>query len=409
MKKALAFILSAAMILSLSSCGKKSEKSALAGTYDIKVWVADGITDLTKQQIEDFNKTNTDGITFNPTIQPVDEGTIATQIVTDVQAAGDIFIFSQDQLGRLVQAGALAKLGQQAAQTVKDNNTPESVTAVTLNNELYAYPITADNGYFMYYDKSVIPESDIDSMEKLIEDCENANKYFCMEVDTNGWYIASFFFGTGCTSEWTIDDSGKAIGLTDTFNSPEGLVACKGMKKLLDSKAHVNSSSASEFDSGAAVLVCGTWAYDDIKAILGDNLGATDMPSFNVDGKDYHMGSFCGFKMMGVKPQTDANKQAALHKLAQYLSGEKCQLERFQARSWGPSNTVAQKDPAVSANAGQIAINLQAPYATPQSQTAGEWWDIVKVIGSEVKEASDDADMQKALSNYEEKCKALIA
>ena len=45
------------------------------------------------------------------------------------------------------------------------------------------------------------------------------------------------------------------------------------------------------------------------------------MPSFEVDGTEYHMGSFNGFKLMGVKPQSDANKQAALHKLAQYLSG----------------------------------------------------------------------------------------
>ena len=33
---------------------------------------------------------------------------------------------------------------------------------------------------------------------------------------------------------------------------------------------------------------------------------------------------------MGVKPQVDAYKAAALHKLAQYLTGEACQMERFE-------------------------------------------------------------------------------
>ena len=418
MKKILALLLAFAMLFSLAACGTKtggettddttSGDSSLAGTYDIKVWVADAITDLTQKQIDDFNNTNTDGIKFNATIQAVGENDIATQLITDVEAAGDIFIFAQDQFARLIQAGALAKLGQGAAQTVKDNNIPESVAAVTLNDELYGYPVTADNGYFMYYDKSVIPVEDVDSLEKLIEDCEGAGKYFSMELQTSAWYLASFFFATGCVSEWTIDDDGMATALNDTFDSPEGLIAAKGMKKLLDSPAHVSSSNASDFASGSAVLVCGTWAYDDVKAILGDNLGATDLPSFNVDGTDYHMGSFNGFKLMGVKPQTDATKQAALHKLAQYLTGEQCQLERFAERSWGPSNTVAQQNPDVAANAGQIAINLQAPYATPQGQISGAWWNIAKVIGDEVKDATDEAGIQAALDNYRDKCNALI-
>ena len=414
MKKVFAVLLAVVMLLSLAACkggsnnGGGSGGGDLAGTYDIKVWVANEITDLTQKQIDNFNNTNKDGIKFNATIQAVGEGDIATQLITDVEAAGDIFIFAQDQFARLIQAGALAKLGQGAAQTVKDANSPEVVAAVTLGGELYGYPVTADNGYFMYYDKSVIPEEDVGSLEKLIADCEAANRYFSMELQTSAYYLASFFFGTGCVSEWTIDNDGMATALNDTFNSANGLIAAKGMKKLLDSPIHVSSSAASDFASGSAVLISGTWAYNDVAAILGDNLGATAMPSFNVDGKDYHMGSFIGYKLMGVKPQTDAKKQAALHKLAQYLTDETHQLERFNERAWGPANSNAQKDPAVQANAGQIAIGKQLPYATPQGQISGAWWNIAKVIADEVKDASDDAGIQAALDNYKAKCDALI-
>ncbi len=417
MKKIVALLLALAMILALGACGGKTtpdttteapQADTLAGDYDIKVWVAEAIVDLTQKQIDDFNATNTDGIKFNATIQPVGESDIATQIITDVEAAGDIYIFAQDQFARLIQANALAKLGQGAAKIVEENNTPESVAAVKLNDEYYGYPVTADNGYFMYYDKSVIPEEDVDSLEALIKDCEDANKYFAMELQTSAWYLAGFFFGTGCKSDWTIDETGMATALNDTFDSPEGLIAAKGMKKLLDSKAHISSSEASAFANDAAVLVCGTWAYDDVKAMLGDNLGATDLPSFNVDGKDYHIGSFNGFKLMGVKPQTDAKKQAALHKLAQFLTDETRQLERFNERAWGPANIEARKDPAVASNAGQIAINAQTPYAVPQGQISGAWWNIAKVIADEVKEATDDAGIQAALDNYKAKCDALI-
>ena len=421
MKKALAMILALAMVFALCACGGSAPASTapaaeapaaegesapassggeLAGTYDITVWVADAIVDLTKQQIEDFNASNTDGIVFNATVEAVGEGDAATKMITDVEAGGDIFCFAQDQFARLVQAGALAKLGVAAGEAVRSANDGSAVTAATMGDELFAYPLTADNGYFMYYDKSVIPEEDVGSLEKVIADCEAAGKYFAMENETSAWYIASWFFGTGCVSTWQTDSDGSFISINDTFNSPEGLIAVKGMKKLLDSKFYLSSSDGAGFDSGCAVVVTGTWAYETVAGILGESLGAAALPSFEVDGQTYHMGSFSGCKLMGIKPQTDAVKAAALHKLAQYLTGEQGQLERFNAVAWGPSNLNAQANEAVQANVALTALQAQNAYAQVQGQIHGSWWDIAKVIGTDVKNATDEAGLQAALDNY---------
>ena len=418
MKKLFALLLALAMVFSLAACGGESAPASagenktdaptaeapaaggeLAGTYDITVWCADAIVDLTKKQIEDFNANNTDGITFNATVEAVGEGDAATQMITDVEAGGDLFCFAQDQFARLVQAGALSKLGVQAAEMVRTANDEGAVSASTLDGDLYAYPLTSDNGYFMYYDKSVIPEEDVDSLEKLVEDCEAAGKYFSMETDTSAWYIASFFFGTGCVSEWATDVEGN-WQLNDTFNSPEGLIAAKGMKKLVDSPMYLSSSDGAGFDAGCAIVVTGTWAYNTVEGILGENMGVADLPSFEVDGKEYHMGSFSGFKLLGVKPQTDAVKSAALHKLAQYLTDEQGQMERFQAAAWGPSNINDQASDAVQANVALAALIEQNKYATVQGQIAGSWWDIAKVIGTDVENATDEAGLQAALDNY---------
>ena len=404
MKKLLAFVLAA--VMALSACMTASAE--LAGTYDITIWVAENAVALTEKQVQDFNATNTDGIVFNATIEAVSEADAATQMITDVEAGGDIFCFAQDQFARLVQANALAKLGTKAAETVTANNDPATVAASTSGDVLYAYPLTADNGYFMYYDKSVIPEEDVDSMEKLIADCEAAQKYFAFEQQTSAWYLASFFFATGCKSEWKTDDEGNFISVNDTFNSPAGLIAVKGMKKLVSSPFHLSSGSVNEFNSGAAVVVSGTWDYTAAKEILGDNLGVTDLPSFEVDGKEYHLGSFSGCKLMGVKPQVDAVKAAALHKLAQYLTGEKAQMERFEELAWGPSNLADQASEAVQANPGLAALIAQSPYAVPQGQIHGSWWDIAKVIGEDVKNATDDAGLQAALDNYYDKISSLF-
>ena len=402
MKKFFAILMAAIMALSMVSFASAD------GAYDITLWVPEEMVDLTKTQIEAFNASNELGVTFNPTVEPVSEADSATSMITDVEAGADVFFFAQDQFARLVQAGALAKLDDETAAKVKAENDVSAVTAATSGDAMYAYPLTADNGYYMYYDKSVIPEEDVDSLEKLIADCEAAGKYFAFEMQTSAWYLASFFFATGCVSEWKTDDSGAFIEVHDTFNSPEGLIAVKGMNKLVKSPMHLSSSKASEFASGAAIVVTSIWDYTTAEEILGDNMGVTDLPSFEVDGTEYHLGSFSGCKLLGVKPQVDAGKATALTALAGFLTGEQCQLERFEARAWGPSNLAAQGSDAVQANPGLIALQKQNQYATVQGQIHGSWWDIGKVIGDDVKAAEDDAGLQAALDNYYDKIAGLF-
>ena len=406
MKKFLALLLTLTMAFGMMSFSASAE--SLAGTYDVTIWVAEKAVELTKQQINDFNSSNELGIVFNATVEPVSEADAATQMITDVEAGGDIFCFAQDQFARLVQAGALAALGEGAANFVKENNDAGTVAAATSGDTIYAYPLTADNGYFMYYDKSVIPDEDVDSLEKLIADCEAAQKYFAFEMQTSAWYLASFFFGTGCRSVWVTDDDGSFISVSDTFDSENGLIAVKGMKKLVDSPYHLSGGGADQFNQNAAILVSGTWDFAKVQEYLGDNMGVTDLPSFEVDGKEYHLGSFNGCKLLGVKPQVDEMKGAAIHKLAQYLTGAQCQMERFEALAWGPSNLEDQASEAVQANPGLAALIKQAPYSVPQGQIHGSWWDIAKVIGEDVKNATDEAGLQAALDNYQDKIASLF-
>ncbi len=421
MKKVLSVLLVLGMMLCLfAGCGETTNEPAgqgdpqqdasIAGTYDVKVWVAEAAVELTQKQIKDFNDSNEDGIVINATIEAVGEGDAATQMTTDIEAGADVYCFAQDQAARLIQAGALAKLGKAAAETVSAANDAKVVSAAKSGEDLWAYPLTADNGYFMYYDKSVISEDIVDSLEDIIAACEAAGKNFTFELEGSAWYTASFFFATGCVSDWTTDNDGKFVSVTDTFNSDKGLIAVKGMKKLLDSTCYNNASTATAFEAAvpSAVVVSGTWDFETAKNILGDNLGVTDLPSFTVDGESYHLGSFNGCKLMGVKPQSDVKKAAALHKLAQYLTSEAAQMERFNTLAWGPANLNAQKDDAVKANPGLVALQSQSPYSTIQGNIHGSWWDIAKVIATNVKAATDDAGLQGALDTYKASIEALF-
>ena len=63
MKKIVSIILVLVMVMSLAACATTNTNPTtkpaanLAGTYDIKVWVAENLVELTKTQIDNYNKT----------------------------------------------------------------------------------------------------------------------------------------------------------------------------------------------------------------------------------------------------------------------------------------------------------------------------------------------------------------
>ncbi len=362
--------------------------------YNVEIWVADPIVDLTYQQINSFNANNPYGIYFNAVVEPVHEGDAATMVINDVAFAPDIYCFAQDQTARLFQAGALSPMDWELAVDVQDRNSAVSCEAAMYQGTLYAYPVTSDNGYFLYYDKSVISDWEAESLEMIIADCEVAGRNFGFDL-SSGWYAASFFFGTGCTSRWVTDDLGQFVGIDDTFNSPEGLLALEGMKTLLNSACHTNDSASF---SNTAAVVSGTWGYGSALAAYGSNLGVTDLPSFSAGGNQYHLGSFFGCKLMGVKPQADAAKEYALHLLANYLTNQQCQLERYQYVSWGPSNLDALQNAAVQNNPVLLALMKQADYAVPQGQIPNVWWETTATIAWQLENGVAPEDV---LAQYE--------
>ncbi|MCI5856737.1 MAG: extracellular solute-binding protein [Agathobacter sp.] len=375
----------------------------LSGTYDVTVWVSEseGVAQLTEQQIDAFEEANP-GIVINATVEGVTESNSASNMITDVASGADLFCFAQDQLIRLVEAGALTKLGTNAASIVTESNDATSLKAATVGSDIYCYPLTSDNGYFMFYDKSVVQESSLDDLAAIVADCEAAGRTICMETDTSAWYVASFFFATGCHSDWTMAEDGTFTSVDDDFDSANGLIALKGMQQMVKSDMYVSSSDAAQFAAAvpAGVVVTGTWGVNAAKEALGDNYAVTDLPSFTVDGTTYHMGSYSGCKLMGVKPQDDAVKSAVLHKLAQYLTSAECQLQRYELVGWGPSNLEAQQSDEVQADPALAALAAQNEFATPQGQIHGSWWDIAKLLGNVAEDSTTDEELQAGLDSY---------
>ena len=401
MKKILAMVLCAVMALSLCCV-------ASAEGYDgeLTVWVAENTLEFTKAQIEAFKAANPEYANMTVTVEPVGEGDAASNMITDVEGGADIFGFAQDQLARLVAAGALLDVSPENAEIVAAENDAGSVAAATMGGTLYAYPLTSDNGYFLYYDSTVV--TDPSSLEAVLASCEAAGKNFYMEINS-GWYQTAFFFGAGATLTYDVDDEGNLTAINCDYASENGLTALKSIIKVAQSPAFVNGSSASTATNIGAI-VDGTWDASALQAVLGDGYAATKLPT--VDG--YQMGGFGGFKLLGVKPQTDEAKLAACDALALFLSSGEVQQARFEDPDiqWGPSNVAVQALPAIQENVALSALAAQLEYCIGQGQYPGDYWTLATALGDsiiadEMDNLSDDELMTK-LQEFQDTCASYV-
>ena len=412
-----ALILVVAMLAGCSSSDSSTGTgSSSSEKKNITVWMPDKVAELTQTKINEWLSGQTDWKDkFTVTVTALGEDDAATQLLTDVEAAADVFGFTQDSLSRLVAAGGLSKVNGVFKDHVTANNDAASVNAVTLNGEIYAYPETSDNGFFLYYDKSVV--TDTSSLDSIISQCSSKGKSFYMDIQ-NGWYDVAFFFATGADCSYEYNAEGQLLGCTCDFNSDNGLKAMKAMISLAEKRGKGYEQVP---DGGAAVLfnpnggtagaiVSGTWDYATVKEYLGSNFGASKMPTMNVDGKDYQMSGFSGFKLVGVKPQTDSDKVTFCHLLADFITSEEMQLARFEQNGWGPSNKNAQNSDKVEENEALAALADQLQYCKAQGQYPAAFWDLLKAFGTDINSGkyagADDATLRAALKELEDSLKA---
>ena len=304
-----------------------------------------------------------------------------------------MYTFADDQINELVAAGALQEVVTSYTYDVANENVAGSIEAASVNGKLYAYPMTADNGYFMFYDKSVFTEDDIQSLDKMIEAAKKANKKIAMTV-SDGWYIYSFFKGAGY--DLTLNEDGtntcnwNAAGATDVSQAILDLFKTGVFVDMTD-----ENQATAITEGSICACVNGTWRAETAKDAWGENYAATKLPTFTVAGEQKQMSSFSGYKLIGVNPHSKNVGWAMI--LAEYLTNYDSQVARYEARGLGPSNIEASNSDAVQADPAIAALAAQAAYATPQ-RVGNNYWDPAKTLGQILATGNPDGtDLQEML------------
>ena len=356
------------------------------GTVELDLWCSElpAYQTVMAEIVESF-KAEYPTVDFNIVIGSCSEADTKDRVLEDVEAAADVFVFADDQVQELVNAGALQAVETTFTFDVKSANIASTVDAATIDGTLYAYPLTASNGYFLYYDSTIFSEEDVASWDAMLAKANEAGVEVGMDIG-NAWYLYAFFAGAGCELSMNADQSNNC-----TWNNEAGVAAATAVMEICKNpafKALGNVDATAQAKEGTMkAYVDGTWDSAAFSEAYGEGYAATKLPTFTMNGSQVQMGSYAGYKLVGVNSYSDQVGWAMI--LAEYITNEANQAKIGAATGEGPANIVAGSAEAILAQPALKALAAQAEFADLQ-RVGGKFWDPAASLGSNLIAGVDD-------------------
>lgn len=379
MKKLLMFMMASLFIFALAACsdGESEEE----GSTELKVWAPaeeqELLVDLAAMFKEDYPEYD---VTFDFRTMGVEAS--IDSLRRDPSEGADVFMYPSGGIAEMNQAGLLLEFTM-APDSIRNMHTENAVAATSQNGSIYGVPV-APNAFFLYYNASLYTESEVASLNTMMdkdlgEDIEN----FSMPLQ-DSWYLSSFFLGAGCTLFG--EDGTDATQMN--FSGPCGIDAGNYLIDLVNNPKYIEDESGlagslmREGKLGA--FTSGVWAASNIKDQMGEDYAVAKLPTYTVDGNTYQMKSFVDYKAYGVNSSTEAPEEALV--FARYLSSETAQMIRFEENSEAPTIESLLDHPQVQANAEVSALLEQTPISKPQPVNAKltDFWTPMNTFGSEL-------------------------
>lgn len=403
-KRVCGLFLSLLCATALMGCGqaKKTEPEDTAPQkVELVVWGAEEDTELMNQIIQSFQATYQGQADFEITFEVQGESQCKDALLGGLEEGADVFTFADDQLNALAAAGALDPI--ENADEVRNRNLSTTIEAATVNNQLYAYPLTADNGYFLYYNKRYITDEQAKTLEGILEAAAANDKYFAMDW-SSAWYVYSFFGNTGLQVGLNDDGITNYCTWNQTDGSIRGIDVAQAMLRIAESPGFSNRTDE-EFlngvkDGSVIAGISGVWNSLAVQEAWGEDAGAAKLPTYSCNGRQVQMASFSGCKLIGVNAYSEHPEWASM--LAEWITNEENQRLRFVMRGQGPSNT-AIADSAEIRQSPAIAALLEQSEFSQLQRVGGKFWDPVSKFAGNMAEGNPSGqNLQEQLDEMAE-------
>ena len=367
-------------ILALTGCQYSRQQETKTSPeenrlVELVVWGSQEDEVLLNQIIDNFERQHQGEADFQITFQAQGESNCKDVLLENLEAGADVFTFADDQLNSLAAAGALEPVTDDEA--IRAENLTAAVEAASIGNTIYAYPLTSDNGYFMYYNKQYFSESDVKTLDRMLQIAEENRKIITMDW-SSAWYVYYFFGNTGMEVGLNTDGITNFCTWNQTETNIRGIDVAQAMAQIAASPGFA-SWTDTEFLAGVqegTVIagVSGVWNAVAIEEAWGADFGATKLPTYTCRDDQLQMASFSGCKLVGVNAYSQHYDWAS--QLAKWIANEENQKLRFELRGQGPSNIRASQSAAVQKAPAIAALLEQSEFAQLQ-RIGGKFWDPV--------------------------------
>lgn len=386
---------------------KEVKKEAADKEQTVKLTLWGGAEDqkMLQSMVDDFKKEHASEASFDIKLAVESETTCKETLLGDVEKGADVFAFPDDQLQALAASGVLQEIRD--ADQVKQDNIKGAVEAASVNHRLFAYPMTADNGYFLYYNKKYFSGNDVKRLDTILAKAEKVHKKVTMDW-TSAWYLYSFFGNTGLKAGVNEDGVTNYCNWNSKKGKIKGIDVAQAMERIAGSSAFLNTTDdkfLKGVQNGSVIAgVSGVWNANAIDKAWGKNYGAVKLPTYTCAGKQVQMASFTGYKMVGVNAYSSDVKWAM--KLAEWITNQDNQTRRFAERGQGPSNIKASQSGDIEKSPAIQAVIAQSEYGCLQ-RVGGNFWDPISSFGSSVAKGTlSPKELQKELDDMVKKVTA---
>lgn len=386
---------------------KEVKKEAADKEQTVKLTLWGGAEDqkMLQSMVDDFKKEHASEASFDIKLAVESETTCKETLLGDVEKGVDVFAFPDDQLQALAASGVLQEIRD--ADQVKQDNIKGAVEAASVNDRLFAYPMTADNGYFLYYNKKYFSGNDVKKLDTILAKAEKVHKKVTMDW-TSAWYLYSFFGNTGLKAGVNEDGVTNYCNWNSKKGKIKGIDVAQAMERIAGSSAFLNTTDdkfLKGVQNGSVIAgVSGVWNANAIDKAWGKNYGAVKLPTYTCAGKQVQMASFTGYKMVGVNAYSSDVKWAM--KLAEWITNQDNQTRRFAERGQGPSNIKASQSGDIEKSPAIQAVIAQSEYGCLQ-RVGGNFWDPISSFGSSVANGTlSPKELQKELDDMVKKVTA---
>ena len=399
MKRLIAVILCACMLLGLTACGGQTGDPADANKlviwHDKEDAVIAALEDYLSRTVPDLK------IEFEKKSSLTDSLKL---VGNDPGAAPDLFIFAHDKIGVFAEMGILAPIEPLLADGALEPYLPMTLEAAAYKDTLYQLPLYFETLLFMYnrrYMQDAEVPSTTEELYTYMESNTGRGRYGFVEQHSTAYYSAAWIHGFGGS---IIDESGTP------FPNPQAVKDALSYHlkfvKLMPGETEYNTVNTLFLEGKADATIGGPWMVPSARA-AGIDLGIAPMPV--VDATGQALAPYSGVQGIHVLKYAAENKTEAVKTLLSALTDPAIGTSLALASGCAPANSLCYDDPQVAADELVQAMRTTAEIAVPMPNIPemDVMWTVVSNLLTDVNLSGKD--IPSSFRSAEEQAESLIA